>query len=180
MADGGQRDGLPIAVVARGNRFHHLLSHRLTHTSPPPSEVQYLDANCSLDRLTRASTNDPWCNHFPTIIGSAKLVMRRRSKTGVPQVRPLLGRELMAVVGWGRDDYSRGTSVAHDPHEEHNLLTSLAGNAFSAFAIGPALAATLCMLHVEVDPARAVGGLWRCQAPPPDVRESDERSDVDP
>jgi len=77
-----------------------------------------------------------------TIVASTKAVMRRRHEDGTVEVRLVLGKELLAFTGWGRGDYAkRGeTSV---PNE---TLASLAGNAFSAFASGAIMAASLPML----------------------------------
>ena len=68
--------------------------------------------------------------------------MRRPREASTPEVRLLLGRELLAFTGWSRDDFLGGcTDLANE------VLSSLAGNAFSAFASGPVLAAALHVMH---------------------------------
>ena len=70
-----------------------------------------------------------------TLVGTTKPVMRRKVGSAV-HVRMLLGQELMAFVGWSKNDYSDGrTDVGN------GALISLAGNPFSGFAAGPIFSA---------------------------------------
>ena len=115
---------------------------------PPlhPAEAQFLDANCSLERLS-PNGGTPWLdNRLMTLVGASKPVMRRRRADGTVEVRLLYGIELMAFIGWHWDDYAEGECTMLD----NATLTSLAGNAFSAFAVGPVLAATLPLLGLQV------------------------------
>ncbi len=112
----------------------------MKHPMPPETTVQFLDANCSWERIQRK----PWTSDkMFTIVGSTKAVMRYKDGQKT-KVRPLLGRELMALAGWSREDYQgdieAGTTIADE------VLSSLAGNAFSAFAGGAVMAAAVCML----------------------------------
>ena len=52
---------------------------------PDSVDVQFIDANCSLDRLVRMGRS-PWSDNAPlTLVGSTQLVMRRRGGLGQRQ-----------------------------------------------------------------------------------------------
>jgi hypothetical protein len=62
------------------------------------------------------------------------VVRSRRCDGGAPVLRVLTGRELLAIAGWG---------AVRDTAASDATLSSMAGNAFSAFAFGPVFLAAL-------------------------------------
>ena len=62
-------------------------------------------------------------------------------------LRALEGYELMALAGWPRDGWT-----TDEPLPDRPTCTSLAGNAFSAFAIGPMLIASIAALGIPLLP----------------------------
>ena len=98
-----------------------------------------MDANLSMDRLIRGS-HGPWVDTSCfTVIGSSVVLMRRRL-AGQISVRLLHGRELISMQGWSGVDYAGGrymTSI------DNRILSSLAGNAFSGFAVGAVMLASV-------------------------------------
>lgn len=109
-------------------------------------EAEFLDVRPTLAYILKSSRTDPWFkDEVQTIIGSSRLVMRRRDAANVPRVRLLHGVELLAFMGWGRVDWACRTACSH------STLVSLAGNAYSAFAVGPVLAALLPFVFAEAD-----------------------------
>ena len=108
---------------------------------PQGIDCQFIDVNLSTERLMRAGKCAWYNDAMFTIIGSSQIVLRRRvSGASDPEVRLLRGAELMCLQGWTGADYSAGlftTTASND------TLTSLAGNAFSAFAVGAIMHACL-------------------------------------
>lgn len=109
-----------------------------------PSEMyaDFVDVGQSISRLLKAKPDqhtgwhNPWARQMPTITAHAFLVVRTAKREGASepitvQLRAIEGYELMAVSGWDPSFYSS----AELPGSW--ALTSLAGNAFSAFAAGP-------------------------------------------
>ncbi len=84
---------------------------------------------------------------MPIIVGSMRAVRRYRTELATIRARLVNGKELMAFTGWSRDDYASG--VAGGTEADHGTLTSLAGNAFSAFSVGPLLLAITLALCTE-------------------------------
>ena len=80
---------------------------------------------------------------MPTLTGSMKPVVRIRSALGTILVRLLHGREAMAMAGWSRHDYSC------EPSASHATMLSLAGNAFSAYSVGPLLLGVMMSMCSE-------------------------------
>lgn len=116
------------------------LAHRIWEM-PDDIDVQFMDANVSWERLVKLSRG-PWSSTMFTMVGSMRPVVRRRMDGGVV-VRILHGKEALAMVGWSRNDYATDTAV------EHHTLLSLAGNAFSAYSVGPILLATTLAMCSE-------------------------------
>ena len=132
--------GNPLVGLPQRSRELTYIMHR-KWDMPDGVDYQFLDVNPSFERVSRSG--DPWFNRtISTITGSMKAVVRHRVTTatsGSPAiiVRPVHGLELMSLAGWAPGDYA----VYDDSTANHATLSSLAGNAFSAYAIGPILAA---------------------------------------
>lgn len=112
---------------------------------PDDVSVQFLDCNCSLDRLRRV--HGAWADSAPmTLVGTTQLIMRRR-RSDAPgfELRYITGVELMRMQGWSLGDFLAPTLTSAD----NDTTTSLAGNAFSGFAVGPVLLAALPMLFAS-------------------------------
>lgn len=96
---------------------------------------EFVDVNPSLGRQCPPPYSDnPWRTTIPCLTGSGRVVVRFFDiQLNAVLVRPLLGVETMAVIGW---DYTfwrlQGASKYSD-----SLLLNLSGNAFSAFAVLP-------------------------------------------
>jgi hypothetical protein len=91
------------------------------------------------------------------VVGSVKAVVRTRVPAysgGGVQVRCVHGVELMALVGWAASDYIDSPFDWADPHR-HESWSSMAGNAFSAFAVGPVVLAVMCVLATSTDHTRS-------------------------
>ena len=74
-----------------------------------------------------------------------------RVVTGTPNdsifIRALSGEELMLLIGWNTQMWSKSAPASKF---SENLLTSLAGNAYSAYCIGPILITALALAgHVQ-------------------------------
>ena len=110
--------------------------------------VEFMDANESLSRLTNFKLHEsttpedlknPWRRMVPTITGHSVMVCRIARSDGTLDLREVAGFELMRLIGWDDCHLKNGVD-----RSEMNiaLMRSLAGNAFSAFAVGPILAAS--------------------------------------
>ena len=75
---------------------------------------------------------------MPTITAAARMVVRLATREQV-FIRAARGWELMQVIGWEVSEYTVGHPL------DGNLLTSLAGNAFSAFACCPFAIASMAV-----------------------------------
>lgn len=139
--------GSTLAGLPQRAREVAFIAHKL-HAMPDDVTVQFMDANCSFERLIR-SNGCPWVSdRMMTIAGPTRAVMRSRSSSGQPVLRTILGRELLAMAGWGRTDFKQETRI------DNTTLSSLAGNAFSAFACGPVLLACMSTLFLDESDAR--------------------------
>ena len=99
----------------------------------------------SFERVLKG-TDSPWVrNALMTITGSARIVMRQKVWPDRTVTRMLHGTELLSVMGWGTCDFA-GTNTC-----SHTTLCSLAGNAFSGFAVGPVLGAVLPIVFAPCD-----------------------------
>jgi hypothetical protein len=103
---------------------------------------QFLDVNMSLTNLVGAEgTTNPWREIFPTMTGAGQYIMREGvpSKTGDHdldvlgemsydlRIRQIDGMELFQLAGFA-------LPYLECACPDHKTLTSMAGNAFSAFA----------------------------------------------
>ena len=99
---------------------------------PPESIVpSFFDFQMTGPRMAKRRWTE---GMLPTICGSSKFVMRLRlRKNGPVHFRHLSGFELMRAIGWDDSFY---TNLASEPHK---TLCSLAGNAYSGFALSALL-----------------------------------------
>ena len=128
---------------------HHVWPHRPCPENEDDAEttVEFLDVNNSLARLlgtkfTRGSGAEgelpsPWKSMAMTITGHSIICVRGWSgKTLV--LRKAHAYEVMALAGWDWAWWRRGQQL-----DSESLGISLAGNAFSAFCVGPVVTAAL-------------------------------------
>ena len=101
------------------------------------SEPEFMDCNPALPRVVAISGDEersPWKVVCPTLIGSSHMCIRHRdNKTNKIVVRPITPLEAFAFIGFQRCDL-----VLPIPIKPSTAL-NMAGNAFSAFAVLPAL-----------------------------------------
>lgn len=102
------------------------------------ADWEFLDSNAGLSRLVGpAGAQRPWSKAIPTLTGAARIVARR-CRGGTVEVRQLDGIELLQLIGFSLADLNT-SNITHD------CATSMAGNAFSAFAIGPVMLAAFAV-----------------------------------
>jgi hypothetical protein len=145
-------DGFKIrlhGLISRQTEVLHFCHKRFPPTDDTP--VQFMDANKSLGMLVHYKPDDPtaelkspWSDYPKTLVGSCSLIVRINIKDGCPSnrhvVRPMEGWEYMSMIGWSLSDWdSTGRLPAR------GILSNMAGNAFSGFAIGPLFVASLCL-----------------------------------
>lgn len=120
-------------------QYHTVAYMMLQHPQDnalPPGTAETIDYNTSLGRMR----NRPWCrNSAPTLVGSTRLFVRVHTGGGNWTHRILSGVEAMALIGWSPEYF------ASIRDEENSVLLSLAGNAYSGFAVLPLL---VCMFSV--------------------------------
>jgi hypothetical protein len=113
-------------------------------TEPYPKEIgtaQFMDAHQSFNFAVGAA--GAWQHNVPTVAASTELVARLRISSDKRAWCRIPGKALMALQGWPMD-------VLHDSDNDR-LMTSFAGNAFSAFSVG----SMLLGLVVGLDPSLA-------------------------
>ena len=106
---------------------------------------QFMDANMTLKFLVGDGKGNPWSEQFPTMTGSGIYIMREAiPKPGAEgfcilgerqfdvELRQIDGIEMMQLAGFHLP-YMR------PPLPSHRTAASMAGNAFSAFAVGVVL-----------------------------------------
>ncbi len=91
-----------------------------------------------------------FCDKLVTIVSLTKAIMRSGGPDGQVRIRLLRGCELLSFQGWpleqlNPEDFSEQT------------LTSLAGNAFSAFAVGVVALGSLPTLTTATAPKSTSG-----------------------
>lgn len=117
---------------------------------PAPPNVEFFDANTNVKRLLTKAPDGTWKNPwhpFPTTLTSqSRIVMRKVDKEGSCVVRPLSALELFSLNGWFPETFEnlRATDLP-----DYHTMASLAGNAFSAYHLGPVLAAFFGSLGSE-------------------------------
>jgi hypothetical protein len=116
---------------------------------------EFIDANQPLVRLVGPEgTTNPWTKQFPTMTGSGQYVMRWAVPSGTPSgfddtgfdvcIRQLDGMELFQIAGFD-------LSYVHGAIPDNDLLSSMAGNAFSAFAVGACMVAVFSQLTIGTE-----------------------------
>ena len=124
----------------------------------------FLDANHTLERLLRWNpaaprhVHNPWRRTCSTLTGHSKIVpRRRRSKTKELILRPLFSIEGMRMIGW---DLAFWRWPVFGDLVTQDVLVSLAGNAFSGYALTPLVIAVIGRL------GRVALGASSCQDDP--------------
>ena len=112
----------------------------------PRHEEEFLDANFSISRLFGSGRN-PWLGPLIfTFTGTSVPVMRRREIDihGDPtvKIKALTGKEMLQVTGWDISQWQPSALTAC----ANSIERSLAGNAWSAFACAPLMAAVISVL----------------------------------
>ncbi len=95
---------------------------------------------------------NPW--RYPlmgTLTGFSKWFVRRCSADGTLCARLLRGCEHMKAMGWSLEDYLNVEELMEGPAGSEDTLKSLAGNAFSGYALGPVLSACMACYGVPTD-----------------------------
>ena len=109
--------------------------------------LQFYDANPSLKRLLVADSEgklkDVWRSHPMTLTGQSQLIFRyKHPKVGKDIcIRRVNIAEMFALIGWLFDSWGPETHCLLEL--DMSLASSFAGNAFSAYQIGPTLMALL-------------------------------------
>jgi hypothetical protein len=127
----------------------------------PPTEEGYtfFDSQMQLPWLVDADAaklRNPWRSTVPTIAASSKMIVRCCTSSSI-DVRMFHPVEAMRVAGWDLDHWADGPAF-WNRDMDWELLNSLAGNAFSAFAFTPVLSASLAALgstNVVLEPISA-------------------------
>ena len=152
-------------------------AHHVWPLEPCPdgtNEVEFLDVNNSLARLlgtkfVRGSgmqadlaSLSPWKSMAMTITSHSIVCLRAQVGSQVV-LRKAAAYEVMALAGWDWTWWQ-----ANQELESEALGISLAGNAFSAFAVGPVLTAAL-VGHSSILEARRSGVLKEAESDEGDV-----------
>lgn len=119
-----------------------------------PDGHEFFDANPSMKRilaLEAGKYKSPWKVVPLTITGQTQLMVR--SKIGdKARLRRMEIAEMFSLIGWFPDVWGPETARLHDVLDPA-LASSLTGNAFSAFHVGPVLLAFLgTMCSPSIDP----------------------------
>ena len=129
------------------------------HFLPQPQEIGQVfsfDCNDSLKRTVgwplmgnRTALRNPWKGpSMGTLVGSSHNIIRITDPS--LYIRPLSGVESMVAIGWDMSLFVRGNPYKDDFSDKQ--LRSLAGNAFSGFAIAPLLASLTAVLGMFKNP----------------------------
>jgi len=106
--------------------------------------VEFIDVNPSMGRLLQHG-GSPWKSTCPTLTGGAIICVRYMLK-GVLILRPLTAIEYFELMGWHVSMF-REKPVKCLP----DIMSNMAGNAFSAFAFQPALMLSFSGLGMLTD-----------------------------
>ena len=101
-----------------------------------PSEVEFVDVNCSIGRLVASENESPWKSPGPTIIGSSRMCVRYLHHSHCV-VRPLTPLEAFAMIGFAP------AKLRYPVALDARTMRNMAGNAFSGFAFAPMLAVAM-------------------------------------
>jgi hypothetical protein len=110
---------------------------------PRQADIEFCDLNPTSSRYIAWNSScvfedlrSPWKTTIMTITAQAKIAVRYCCG-GTEVVRPLEGWEALQLIGWQTDMWTPGRQ-----RPPYDLAVSLAGNAFSACAIGPVFLAS--------------------------------------
>ena len=110
-------------------------------------EPQFLDVHMSLPFLVNTENRtSPWKTVLGCLAGSTRIWMRLASLEDVLEHRLITGTEAMQFIGWDVSFFK--TMPMPGNRSEQDLLMSMAGNAYSGFALAPALMALLTVASV--------------------------------
>ena len=101
-------------------------------------EPEFCDVNPTLGRICADRDSSPWRTTLATITGGAVPVVRYWNR-GKAICRPLFGVEAFRAIGWSPQHWREG-------RYSDQILRSMAGNAFSGFALAPMLLVALGFL----------------------------------
>ena len=113
------------------------------------NEWEFFDALHSFERTFRwpckpEDLRNPWQRIMPTLCAKSSFVCRKKHTDGSVALKRLHGLEAMRVIGWDKAFWKDGASpFSNDDRVTPDLLTDLAGNAWSAFSFLPLAIATL-------------------------------------
>ena len=120
------------------------------------------DALYSFERTFRwpckpEDLRNPWQRIMPTVLAKSSFVCRKKHTDGSVAVKRLHGLEAMRVIGWDKAFWKDGASpFSNDDRVTPDLLTDLAGNAWSAFSFLPVAIATFaCAIWEHRNAAQA-------------------------
>jgi hypothetical protein len=111
---------------------------------PREHDIEFANINPTLARITCwnsasefSDLQNPWKPSIRTVTAQAKLAARYLGADGNEIVRPLEAWEVLSLIGWEKHWWSDGAQ-----RPSFDLAVSLAGNAFSFWAIGPVMLAS--------------------------------------
>lgn len=154
---------------------HTAFPHKPELDTQKPVRVEYFDVNQTLGRLCGPEgEQNPWTTTFPTLTGSGQYVMRYAEDIHFgsgcfddPEFslvyRHVDGLELLQLIGWPMDEI-RGDFPSH------SVGSSMAGNAFSGFAVGPVLMGVMACIDLRAPDVSAEQEVQSCEEGP----ESDD------
>ena len=108
--------------------------------------MEFLDINPTLPRIVGwPQCKNPWKAQIPTLTSNSVIIARYApcDEPNSHWIRALHGKTLFALGGWTSEMWAEDTTASI--LEDHDLLTSLAGNMFSVFAFTPAFMVTLSL-----------------------------------
>lgn len=132
-----------VGFTAREAEVVFVADHRW-----PATEVgvwEFFDANRSMERVFRWQPQqefddrlvNPWKSHVPTLVGHSTMACRVKTPDGTVKIKKLHGLEAMRLIGWDLCHWKDGGSPFASGKILPDLLLSMAGNAWSAFAFVP-------------------------------------------
>ena len=147
----------------------------LAHSLFPPSAhdgLEFIDINPQTTRLMQPFLKEdmtvkenakgpegrsPWREKLPTIVGSTRLVIRV-TRMGASTVRLAESFEMMRLIGWDDKQWARPNASGMAMGVEGlDLISNMAGNAFSMWHFGPWQCALLstygqfCKMEMDVE-----------------------------
>lgn len=129
---------------------------------PSECQSQFLDVNPTLSRVAKRFLDDetgrpkelveesdeqpssPWRPTPPTLVGSMAMIVRYRcAENGIITVRLLEGFELFRMIGWDDSMWRNVTPPTEKGSDYIELLSNMAGNAYTMYHFGPWALASL-------------------------------------